>query len=38
VDQPPGGVVRCRAATAVQMALTRVYWEQTVRYFDRRAQ
>lgn len=25
-------------ATAVQMALTLVYWEQMVRYFDRRAQ
>jgi hypothetical protein len=25
-------------ATAVQMALTLVYWEQMVRYFDRRPQ
>lgn len=25
-------------ATAVQMALTLVYWEQMVRYFDRMAQ
>jgi uncharacterized protein DUF6653 len=25
-------------ATAVQMALTLVYWEQMVRYFDRRSQ
>jgi hypothetical protein len=25
-------------ATAVQMALTLAYWEQMVRYFDRRPQ
>jgi hypothetical protein len=31
-------LVPAAVATAVQMALTLVYWEQMVRYFDRRSQ
>ncbi len=37
-DSPPAGIGCVPAAdrTAVQMALTLVYWQQMVRYFDRR--